>query len=202
MRQFGRDDVEVLDDSIAWRGFFKIRLLRLRHRLFGGGWGAPLQRELFERGPAVGVLPYDPLQDAVLLIEQFRVGALANADGPWLSELVAGIIDKDESPEQVARREAEEEAGITLQEMEPVAEYFSSPGGSDEYFYLFCARCDLKGAAGIYGLPGEGEDIRAAVLPLDEALALLDQGKINNAHSLIALQWLRQHRSRLRTQWQ
>lgn len=202
MPRYGRDDVEVLADSIAWRGFFKIRLLKLRHRLFAGGWAAAIERELFVRGPAVGVLPYDPVQDAVLLVEQFRVGALAAPRGPWLSELVAGIIDKEETPEEVARREAEEEAGITLGELEPVAEYFSSPGGSDEYFYLFCGRCDLSGAGGIYGLPSEGEDIRAEVVPLDEALARLEQGLINNAHSLIALHWLRQHRSRLQRQWQ
>lgn len=202
MSRFGRDDVEVLEKRSAWKGFFEIRQLRLRHRLFAGGWGKPLNRELFVRGAAVGMLPYDPERDEVLFVEQFRVGALDSGDSPWLQELVAGIIDTDEAPEQVARREAHEEAGLTVSELEPIAEYFSSPGGSDEYFYLYCGRCNLADAGGLHGLPGEGEDIRAKVYSFDQAMQMLADGEINNAHSLIALLWLQRHRQRLREAWQ
>lgn len=201
MADFSRKDVEIIEDRLGWSGFFKLRALKLRHRLFQGGWGKPLSRELMERGTAVGVLPYDPRLDAVLLVEQFRVGALDRAQGPWLLELVAGLIDKAEAPEEVARREALEEAGLAIGEMDVVARYYSSPGGSDEYFYLYCGRCDLSAAGGYYGLPEEGEDIKAQVLDFAAAVALLEAGRIDNAHSIIALQWLIQHRSRLRQQW-
>lgn len=201
MASFDRDDVELLEQRSAWKGFFEVRQLRLRHRLFAGGWGDAITRELFVRQPAVGVLPYDPVRDEVLFVEQFRVGAWAAQRSPWLQELVAGIIDTDESPEEVGRREAEEEAGLSIVALESIAQYFSSPGGSDEYFYLFCGRCSLAGAGGMYGLPGEGEDIRAQVYSADKALEMLAAGKISNAHSIIALQWLQSHRERLRTLW-
>lgn len=116
-------------------------------------------------------------------------------------ELVAGIIDTDESPSEVARREAKEEAGLDIGEMQAIAEYYSSPGGSDEYFYLYCGRADLSNAGGYFGLAAEGEDIHAQVIPFADAMVMLDTGKINNAHSIIALQWLRAHRDELRKRW-
>ncbi|QQD17034.1 NUDIX domain-containing protein [Spongiibacter nanhainus] len=201
MGLFSRDDVEVDDDRTVWRGFFKLRALSLRHKLFAGGWGKQINRELFVRPPAVGVLPYDPGLDAVLLVEQFRIGALARTDGPWLTELVAGLIDKDESPESVARREALEEAGIHIGELENIAQYYSSPGASDEYFYLYLGHASLEGAGGLYGLPEEGEDIRARVFSFQQAESLLNEGHIDNAHTVIALQWLRSNRHRIRQQW-
>jgi ADP-ribose pyrophosphatase len=201
MAEFKRSDVEIEQDRVAWRGFFQVREYRLRHRLFNGGWGRWLSRELFVRGPAVGVLPYDPVTDCILQVEQFRVGAMNRSSSPWLRELVAGIIDKDESPEEVARREAKEEAGLDIGKMEAIAEYYSSPGGSDEYFYLFCGQADLSAAGGHFGLAEEGEDIFATVLSFDDAMAMLDAGEINAAHSLIALQWLRLNRDALRQRW-
>jgi ADP-ribose pyrophosphatase len=202
MTDFESKDVEVEEDRAAWRGFFQVRKLRLRHRLFAGGWGNWLSREVFMRGPAVGLLPYDPVNDCILMVEQFRIGALRRAERPWLLELVAGIIDTDESPAEVARREAKEEANIEVGEMEVIAEYYSSPGGSDEYFYLFCGSADLSAAGGYFGLATEGEDIRAQVVSFADAMTMLEAGKINNAHSLIALQWLREHRGELRRRWQ
>lgn len=201
MSVFSRDDVEVDEDRTVWRGFFKLRALSLRHKLFRGGWGKPISRELFVRPPAVGVLPYDPGLDAVLLIEQFRVGALARSGGPWLTELVAGLIDSDESPEAVARREALEEAGVHIGQLESIAQYYSSPGASDEYFYLYLGHASLEGAGGLFGLPEEGEDIRARVFSFDQAMAMLDEGHTDNAHTVIALQWLRANRNRVRQQW-
>lgn len=195
-------DVEVLGDELVYDGFFKIRKLRLRHRLFAGGWSPTVSRELFQRHEAVGVLLYDPVLDVVGLVEQFRIGTLGRSDNPWLLELVAGLIDADESPETVGIRETLEEAGCTVQALEPVCRYFSSPGGSDEYFHLFCGRCDLSVAGGIHGLADEGEDIRVRVLSAAEAFALLARGEVHNAHTLIGLLWLQQHRARLRSEWQ
>ncbi|MNZ98550.1 ADP-ribose pyrophosphatase [compost metagenome] len=176
--------------------------MHLRHELFLGGMGPVISRELFVRHDAVCVLPYDPVRDCVVLIEQFRVGALDKSPHPWLLELVAGLIDKDEQPEEVARREAQEEAGLSLGELWPVSAYYPSPGGSDERVHLFVGRCDSRGAGGVHGLVEEGEDIRVLVLGFDEALAALDTGRIDNAASIIALQWLALNRARVRQAWQ
>ncbi len=199
---FDRDsDVQIDSEELLHDGFMKVREFRLRHRRFDGGWSPLLSRELVQRRAAVGVLLFDPVRDEVALVEQFRVGALRD-DDPWLLELVAGLIDVDgESTEEVARREAVEEANCEVGVLEPIAEYFSSPGASNEFVSLYCGRCDLIGAGGVFGLAEEGEDIRVSVLPSARAFELLDGGAIRNAMTLIALQWLRHHRQRLRERW-
>lgn len=205
-------DVELLDDVESYQGFFQIRRLVLRHRLFSGAMSAPIHRELFVRHDAVGVLLFDPTLESICLIEQFRVGAYGNQllqdpslttspRSPWLLELVAGLIDKDEPPALVAERESVEEAGAIVQALEPIAEFYSSPGGSSEYFYLFCGKADLSEVGGIHGLAEESEDIRAHVISCEQAWQLLDHNQINNAHTLIALQWLQRHGDRLKKQW-
>ena len=195
------DDVEVVEREACFRGFYQLDRLHLRHRLFAGGMGKLINRELFVRHDAVCVLPYDPQRDCVVLIEQFRVGALDKSLNPWLIELVAGLIDKDEQPEEVARREAVEEAGLELAELWPLTQYYPSPGGSDERVHLYVGRCDSRGAGGVHGLEEEGEDIRVLVWSFDEALAALDDGRIDNAASIIALQWLALNRDKLRERW-
>lgn len=195
------DDVEVVEREACFRGFYQLDRLHLRHRLFAGGMGKLINRELFVRHDAVCVLPYDPQRDCVVLIEQFRVGALDKSVNPWLIELVAGLIDKDEQPEEVARREAVEEAGLALAELWPLTQYYPSPGGSDERVHLYVGRCDSRGAGGVHGLEEEGEDIRVLVWSLDEALAALGDGRIDNAASIIALQWLALNRDKVRERW-
>ena len=194
-------DVEVIEREPCFKGFYKLDRLRLRHRLFAGGMGPEIRRELFVRHDAVCVLPYDPQRDCVVLIEQFRVGALDKSHNPWLLELVAGLIDKDEEPEQVARREAVEEAGLTLGALWPVTVYYPSPGGSDERVHLYVGRCDSRLAAGIHGLEEEGEDIRVHVWTLEQALQAVRDGRIDNAASIIALQWLALNRAEVRGVW-
>lgn len=198
---FSQADVEVVEREECFRGFYKLDRLHLRHRLFAGGMGKLISRELFVRHDAVCVLPYDPRRDEVVLIEQFRVGALDKSANPWLLELVAGLIDKDEQPEEVARREAVEEAGLTLGSLWPVCAYYPSPGGSDERVHLFVGRCDSVGAGGIHGLEEEGEDIRVHVLPFEDALARVRDGRIDNAASIMALQWLALNRDEVRGLW-
>ena len=195
------DDVEVVEREACFRGFYQLDRLHLRHRLFAGDMGKLISRELFVRHDAVCVLPYDPQRDCVVLIEQFRVGALDKSVNPWLIELVAGLIDKDEQPEEVARREAVEEAGLELAELWPLTQYYPSPGGSDERVHLYVGRCDSRGAGGVHGLEEEGEDIRVLVWSFDEALAALDDGRIDNAASIIALQWLALNRDKVRERW-
>ena len=196
-----QDDVQVIDRAACFSGFYKLDRLRLRHRQFAGEMGPELSRELFVRHDAVCVLPYDPQRDCVVLIEQFRIGALDKSTNPWLLELVAGLIDKDEVPEEVARREALEEANLPLTALWPITQYYPSPGGSDERVHLFVGRCDSAGAGGVHGLAEEGEDIRVHVWPLEDALDAVKDGRIDNAASIIALQWLALNRVEVRGLW-
>lgn len=200
---FGADDVELIERKTVFRGYFRVDRYRLRHRLFGGGLGHEIRREVFERGHAAAVLPYDPARDEVVLIEQFRAGAYAKGAAPWLIEIVAGIIDEGETAEEVALREAIEEAGCKLfPPLKPIFSCFPTPGACSEHIDLFVGRCDTAGLGGIHGLAEEGEDIRVMVLPVEAAITLLDQGKIANAATIIALQWLARHQEELRRQWQ
>ena len=158
-------------------------------------------RELHCRGEAVGVLLYDPTLDAIGMVEQFRIGAAFRAGSPWLLELVAGLVEEGETPAEVAVRETTEESACVIRELLPVAGYFSSPGGTDEYFHLFCARVDLGDAGGLHGKAGEHEDIRLHVIPYAEVAQLQRDCHFNNAHTLIALQWLAMHRDEVRRAW-
>ena len=143
---------EVLDSEIVYRGFFNLEKYTLKHTLFNGGWSQPLQRELFRRTACVGVLLYDPLRDEVVLIEQFRVGAVLNAERAWLLEIVAGAIEEGETAEQVAYREALEEAGCEITELEEIMRFYTTPGGSSERITLYCGRVDSSGVGGVHGL--------------------------------------------------
>ena len=197
----GPDAVQIIEREVCFRGFYSLDRLHLRHLQFSSEMGPTLSRELFIRHDAVCVLPYDPQRDEVVLIEQFRVGAMGKSASPWLLELVAGLIDTDEQPEQVALREAVEEADLALTSLWPITQYFPSPGGSDERVYLYLGRCNSQGAVVVHGLAEEGEDIRVHVLPLGDALDAVKDGRINNAASIIALQWLALNRVEVRGLW-
>lgn len=188
---FGHSDVEVLERERVFQGFFAIDKISLRHRLYEGGWTQPFVRELFVRGRAAGVLLYDPEKDTVVLVEQFRVGVLsADNQSPWALELVAGIVDAGETPQDMAAREVKEEAGLEISDAQFICEYYNSPGGSDECISLFYAEVDSAHAGGVHGLPEENEDIRVVVVPRTVAMQAISQGLINNAMAIIALQWL------------
>lgn len=193
--------VEIVEQRTCYQGFFRMAQYRLRHRRYDGSMSPLLSRELFERGHAAAVLPYDPVLDYVVLLEQFRIGALAAAGGPWLLDIVAGIIEPGETAAEVVRREMEEEAGCTLQALEPICEYLVSPGGTSERISLYCGQVDASRVGGIHGLAEEGEDIRVSTVSFDEALTLLESGRINSASPIIALQWLQMNRARLQQQW-
>jgi len=197
----GESRVEILERTICYQGFFRIDRYRLRHRLFSGAWGPELVREVFERGHAAALLPYDPQRDEVVLIEQFRVGALGSSDDPWLIEIVAGMIEPDETPEAVARREAIEESGCHISELVPICDYFVSPGGTTERLALFCGKVDASEAGGTHGLAEEHEDIRVLVMSATEAFEQIAAGVIKAAAPIIALQWLQLNRETLRQRW-
>ncbi|MCV6620591.1 MAG: NUDIX domain-containing protein [Cellvibrionaceae bacterium] len=199
--QFEQSDVEYDQKEVAYGGFFEMQKWQLRHRMFSGEWTENFQREIFCRGNAVAGIIYDPWRDEIALIEQFRVGAHAHPTGPWCLEVVAGMMDKGgESPEEVMARELEEEAGLQAKDMEFICRYLSSPGGTDEEVFLYALLCDLSKAGGIHGLDEEHEDIRLLVFPAQEVFAAMLNGRMNNAATLIGLQWLQLNRERLRGQ--
>lgn len=201
MKTFTSSDVKILEKKTVYKGYFRIEKITLQHRLFAGDWSTPFEREIFERGHAVAVLLYDPILNKVVFIEQFRVGALEKNGNPWLLELVAGIIEEDENPEQVAMRETQEEAGLKFSALIPIYRYWVSPGGSTETVNLFCARVDASHAGGIHGLADEHEDIKVWVYDTQEAYQLLEQGQICNAITIIALQWLQLHEKAVKERW-
>ncbi|WP_318507442.1 ADP-ribose diphosphatase [Photobacterium leiognathi] len=197
-QSFGMEDVDILAKETVYQGFFKMVKYRFRHKLFAGGWSGEISREMFERGHAAALLPYDPITDEVVLIEQFRVGAMAGGCEPWQLEIVAGMIDhQDESSEDVVKREAVEEAGLTVAELEKVTRYLSSSGGCSEMLDIFVGTVDSTQAGGIHGLAEESEDIRVHVVSREQAYEWVESGKIENAASIIALQWLQLNYSRL-----
>lgn len=173
---------------------------RFKHRLFAGGWSDVVEREMFERGHAAAMLPYDPIKDQVVIIEQIRVGALEH-DHPWQLEIVAGMIDRDESVEDVIRREAHEEAGLEVGRVIPMTSYYPSSGGCSEKLDIFVGEVDASKAEGIHGLDYEDEDIRVHVISREEAYQWVKDGKLENAASIIAVQWLQLNHLELKSQW-
>lgn len=201
-RGLRRGTGEVLVDDLrpAHAGFFGLEVLDLRHRRFDGGMSPTIRRELFVAGDAVTVLPYDPVRDRVLLVEQFRAGPLGRGDPlPWQLEAVAGRIDPGETPETAARREAVEEAGLVLGALLKVGEYYPSPGAMTEYLYSYVGLCDLPdGVAGVFGAEEEAEDIRGHLLTFDAFMAAVAGGEIANSPLLLTALWLQRERERLR----
>ena len=199
--RFGAEDVDLQQREQSFRGYFSLETLTLRHRLFAGGWSTPVRRELFQRGDAVGVLPWDPVADELVLIEQFRVGAIRDDDSPWMLELIAGIVEAGESDTAVVHREADEEAGCRLGRLEQVATFYPSAGACSEQIRLFVGEVTQSQPGTVQGLDSEHEDILVHQLPREQVMQMLDRNEINNGHTLIALQWLARHADRLRAQW-
>ncbi|WP_304164018.1 ADP-ribose diphosphatase [Lonsdalea britannica] len=198
---FTKDDVEIIARETLYKGFFSLDRYRYRHRLFKGGMSGEVSREILERGHAVVLLPYDPVRDEVVLIEQIRIAAYDTSDSPWLFELVAGIIDPGESHEDVARREAQEEAGLTVGHCREVLSYLASPGGTSERLTIMVGEVDTRTAQGVHGLAEENEDIRVQVVSREQSYRWVEEGVIDNAASVIALQWLALHHEKLKTEW-
>lgn len=207
--------VKTIKKETLWQRYFRMDCFHISHELFDGSMSETFTREVLERGHAVAVLPYDPIADKILLIEQFRAGALASMDHPdcqsvqthssklpWMYEIVAGIIDNHEDPEIVAKREAKEEAGIDLTNLTLIQPYYPSAGAVSEVIYLYVAQIDSSKAGGVFGVDGEFEDIKSHIFDTSHVWNLLDQGEIINSAALISLQWLRIHKEKLLKQWQ
>lgn len=188
-------------EETMYDGFFKLKRYTYQTELFEGGWSEPFQREMFERGHAVAVLLVDLKKEVVVMVEQFRPGAVATQQKAWLLEPVAGIIEPGESPVDVARREAEEEAGCVIKRIHKVYDYLVSPGGTTETIELYMGEVDSQDLPEIAGLDHEHEDIRIHKIPLKTAFQMLEKGSINNGMSIIAVQWLKLNWSKLVEIW-
>jgi ADP-ribose pyrophosphatase len=195
--------IKIISRRRGFRGFFRVDVYRLKHRLFGGGWSAEIEREIYERGRTAGVLLYDPKRDAVVLVEQFRLPSLLAGFSGWELEMVAGIIGpQDGSPAAVVMRETKEETGLAIIGRPiKIHRVMPSPGGLTEIFHVFCARVDSRNAAGIHGLETEHEDIKVVVKSFRQAMKLVQSGRIRNSTSLLALYWLAANRAGLRRRW-
>jgi len=190
----------ILNETTAYKGFFSLKKFELKHTLYKGGWSSPITRELFHRGNCVAVLLYDPRRDEVVIIEQFRVGAMqmASQDQAWLLEIVAGAIEKGETAEEVAYRESMEEAGCEIQELIKINDFFTSPGGTSELLSLFYGKVDTTHIGGLHGLDHEDEDISVTTMKFNDVYQLLLDGKILSAIPIIAIQWLAINHDKLR----
>lgn len=194
-------EIEILENENLYRGFLGMNRFHVRHSLFAGGVSPVIVRERVESFQAASVLLYDPFLDKVVMIEQFRIGAIDDPGGAWVLEVIGGVIERGETPEEVARREAIEEAGCCLRRVESICNFMVSPGFSTERIFLFCGEVDASSAGGIHGLEQEGEDIRVDVLSSDEVISELYGGRINCTSAIVAVQWFAMNRERLRREW-
>ena len=199
-------DVEILSERRVWSGRFQLDVVTFRHRRFDGAMSGERNWELFRRGRAAAVLPYDPWSDQVVLIEQFRLPALAGGVDPVMVEIPAGLCDEGEEPADTARREAEEEMGVAIDRLEPIGDFILTPGGSDERCTMFAGRLHAPepgddGFAGRFGLAAEHEDIRVRLWPAEHAVAEAIAGRFPNSVTTIALLWLAARHQHLRRQW-
>jgi len=199
-REAGPGDVVEGPRRITHAGFFAVEVMDLAFRRFDGGMSPRVSREVFVGCDAVTVLPYDPVRDRLLLVEQMRTAPVARGEAnPWLLEAVAGRIDPDETPEAAALRETREEAGLDPGPLLKIAEYYPTTGAFSEYLYSFLALTDLPdGAAGIHGVAGEAEDIRGHLLSFDAAMARLAAREFTCGPLILSLHWLAGARAGLR----
>jgi len=196
-------DVKIQRKVMPYDGFCRVERWELIHKRFDGSWTESITREFVARPIAVGVLPYDPNSRQVVLIEQFRIGALGRSVKPWLIEIVAGVSDKEhsETDEDIVRRELHEEAGLDAEALLPIYDYFTTPGYSTEIVKLFCAKVDASKAPQFCGLKHEHEDIKIHVLAPEDAFHALHSGQICNAFTIIALQWLELNLDTVNQKW-
>ena len=195
------ETVELVDHEVAFQGYFRVGRYFFRHGLYQGGQSAILRREVFERGHAAAVLPYDPLRDEVVLIRQFRAGAYVAGRHPWTWEIVAGIIEHDESPEAARPARGRRGGRARDQGRHRHARRGGEPGRLFRDLRLLSGtgrhderRGNLRPGVGRREHPGQGPALRRGA-------RLLERDEIGNAIGVIALQWLALHRDEVRARW-
>lgn len=191
---YTHNDVEIQSREYAFKGFVQVEKVSLRHRLFNQTeYTSAIQRELIRRKEAAGVLIYNDQQQKFALIEQFRVGAIDDEISPWQLEIIAGVLDGDESPESCIRRESIEESGCELNQIKHLFSFYPSAGACDEIFHLYVAQSALPAEGGVFGMPDEGENIQLHIIDYSDLSLLLKSNRLKNAPVIMALQWLQQH---------
>ncbi len=191
---YSASDVTIESREFLFRGFIQVEKVSFRHRLFNQPDYSPvIQRELIHRPEAAGVLLYNDQQQRFALIEQFRVGALNDSESAWQLEVIAGVLDGDEAPEDCIRRESLEESGCEVQQLQHLFSFYPSAGACSEFFHLYAAEVELPKMGGIFGMPDEGENIQLHLFDYSELGTLLKNGRLRNAPVIMALQWLVQH---------
>ncbi|HHF2398080.1 TPA: ADP-ribose diphosphatase [Haemophilus influenzae] len=204
IQHFSQQDIEILGEQTLYEGFFTLKQIQFKHKLFAGGQSGVVTRELLIKGAASAVIAYDPKEDSVILVEQVRIGAAYHPESnrsPWLLELIAGMVEKGEKPEDVALRESEEEAGIQVKNLTHCLSVWDSPGGIVERIHLFAGEVDSAQAKGIHGLAEENEDIKVHVVKREQAYQWMCEGKIDNGIAVIGLQWLQLNYAQLQQSW-
>ncbi len=201
-----RGDVEIEGVRAVWEGRFTLQLVRFRNTRFDGTRQPTREWELWRRGRAAAVLPYDPVRDVVVLIEQFRVSAFAAGLDPVMVEIPAGMCEGDEGAEATILRESQEEMHLSVSDLQPVGDFLLSPGGCDERCAIFAGRVAAPeagpdGLVGGGGLASEQEDLRVRLCPAEVAIARALAGQYPNSVTTIALLWLAANRDRLRREW-
>lgn len=194
-KRYTHEDIEILKRETLYKGFVHLEKVQLKYRLFDGDqYSAVVDREIVLRKQAAGVLVYNDKEQRFLLIEQFRVGAVDYlSQTPWHLEVVAGLLDGDESPEACLYRESVEETGCEIRDLKHLFTFFPSAGGSNEIFHLYTAQAELPKDGSIFGLEDEGENIKVHLFHYHELDDLFTQHALTNAPVIIALQWLQQH---------
>ena len=191
---YSASDVTIESREFLFRGFIQVEKVSFRHRLFNQPDYSPvIQRELIHRPETAGVLLYNDQQQRFALIEQFRVGALNDSESAWQLEVIAGVLDGDEAPEDCIRRESLEESGCEVQQLQHLFSFYPSAGACSEFFHLYAAEVELPKMGGIFGMPDEGENIQLHLFDYSELGTLLKNGRLRNAPVIMALQWLVQH---------
>jgi ADP-ribose pyrophosphatase len=193
---------EIIKCETLFQGYFRVDRYHTRYERFEGGWMGPLTREIYHRSKQVaGVLLFDPQHDKVVMIEQFRAGPMSAGEHPWMIEIPMGMVDANETLEHAARREALEETGCEVVDLQPIAQFFSSPGGTSEQIALFVGRTMAPANGGVFGIAAEHEDIRVHVMDAVRAIGLLYSNSIRDAQTMVAMQWFAMHHTELRSRW-
>lgn len=203
IQQFTQKDIEIISEELLYNGFFKLKKMQFRHKLFAGGMSGVVTRELLVKGEASAVIAYDPTLDNVILVEQVRIGAYnpTLSCSPWLFELIAGMVEEGEIPINVALRESEEEAGVKVESLQHALSVWDSPGGVLERIHLFAGKVDSTTAKGLHGLADENEDIKVHVVSREMAYQWVCEGKIDNGIAVMGLQWLQLNYLKLQEEW-
>ena len=184
---------KIIDKKNLYDGFFKMNEVTLKYRKYDGNWSNNIKRELFGGAQVAAVLPYDPMSKEIILIQQFRPGTISKDIDHYLDEIVAGIIDEGESPEIAAKRECLEETGCEVKRLIPIQGYFPAPGSSESFYHLFLGEVKSFKGSKIQGLENENEDIFVKCFKINEVRKKMEDGKILNGLTLIALQWFFLH---------